>query len=120
MVRPAGTSARAMKRALGWIVTLAVVAGAVFAFLWYRKTHQTTAPKYATAAVDRGRIASKVTATGTLSARVTVQVGSQVSGRVQDIFVDFNSPVKKGQVIAKIDPRLFEAALQKSQASYQQ
>jgi HlyD family secretion protein len=109
-----------MKRALGWILTVAFVAAAVLGVLWYRKKHQVVAPKYATAAVDRGRVASKVTATGTLSARVTVQVGSQVSGRLQDIFVDFNSQVKKGQIIAKIDPRLFEAALQKSQASYAQ
>src|SRR4051812_2380533 len=115
-----GTSAHAMKRALGWIVTLAVLSAAVFGVLWYRKTHKVVTPKYVTAAVDRGRVASKVTATGTLSARVTVQVGSQVSGRLQDIFVDFNSTVKKGQVIAKIDPRLFEAALEKSQASYAQ
>ena len=57
--------------------------------------------------LDRGRIVARVTATGTLSALVTVQVGSQVSGRIAEIYVDFNSPVKKGQVIAKIDPQLF-------------
>ena len=58
-------------------------------------------PRYDTVAVDRGPIVAKVTATGTLSALVTVQVGSQVSGRIQEINVDFNSPVKKGQVIAQ-------------------
>ena len=61
--------------------------------------------------VDRGRIVARVTATGTLSALVTVQVGSQVSGRIQEIHADFNSPVKKGQVIAQASiPQLFQAA----------
>jgi HlyD family secretion protein len=58
-----------------------------------------------------------VTATGTLSALVTVQVGSQVSGRLQQINVDFNSEVKKGDVIARIDPQLFEASLQQARAN---
>ncbi len=70
-----------------------------------------------TALVDRGRIVAKVTATGTLSAIVTVQVGSQVSGRVAALYADFNSVVKKGQLIAKIDPQLFEAALQQARAN---
>ena len=56
--------------------------------------------QWETTAVDRGRIVARVTATGTLSALVTVQVGSQVSGRIQQLLVDYNSPVKKGQLIA--------------------
>lgn len=76
------------------------------------------APTYRTVTPDRGTIAAKVTATGTLSALVTVQVGSQVSGRVQEIFVDFNSPVKKGQVLAKIDPQLTEAAVNQARANF--
>src|SRR5215471_7477199 len=68
--------------------------------------------------VQRGKLIAKVTATGTLNARVTVQVGAQVSGRIAQLLVDFNSPVKKGQVIAKIDPQLFEAALQQARANY--
>ena len=70
-----------------------------------------------TARVDRGRIVAKVTATGTLSAIVTVQVGSQVSGRIAEIGVDFNSPVKKGQVIARIDPLLFQATVEQARAN---
>src|SRR4051812_23619597 len=73
--------------------------------------------KFETAQVDRGRIVARVTATGTLSALVTVQVGSQVSGRVAQLFADYNSPVTKGQVIAKIDPQLFEAALEQAKAN---
>jgi HlyD family secretion protein len=76
------------------------------------------APRYDTVAVDRGPNVAKVTATGTLSALVTVQVGTQVSGRIKQIFVDFNSPVKKGQVIAKIEPALFAAALESARANY--
>jgi HlyD family secretion protein len=76
------------------------------------------AVQWDTANVDRGRIVARVTATGTLSALVTVQVGSQVSGRVQQLFVDFNSPVKKGQLIAKIDPQLFQAALEQARANF--
>jgi HlyD family secretion protein len=67
---------------------------------------------------DRGPIVAKVTATGTLSALVTVQVGSQVSGAIQEILVDFNSPVKKGQVLARLDPRLVEAALGQARANH--
>ncbi|MNR81219.1 Macrolide export protein MacA [compost metagenome] len=76
------------------------------------------APTYRTVTPDRGTIAAKVTATGTLSAVVTVQVGSQISGRVQEIFADFNSPVRKGQVLAKIDPQLTEAAVNQARANF--
>ncbi|MBN2576242.1 MAG: efflux RND transporter periplasmic adaptor subunit [Deltaproteobacteria bacterium] len=76
------------------------------------------AVQWETAAVDRGRVVARVTATGTLSALVTVQVGSQVSGRVQRLLVDYNSPVKKGQLIAKIDPQLFQASLEQARANY--
>lgn len=74
-------------------------------------------PKFDTAAVDRGRIVARVTASGTLSALVTVQVGAQVSGTIEKLFVDFNSPVKKGEVLAKIDPRLFVAAVEQAKAN---
>jgi HlyD family secretion protein len=67
--------------------------------------------------VERGRIVAKVTATGTLSAIVTVQVGSQVSGRIQALYADYNSRVKKGQLIAKIDPQLFQAAQAQARAN---
>lgn len=76
-----------------------------------------TKPTYQTSAVDRGAIAAKVSATGTLSALVTVQVGSQVSGRLQLLRADFNSQVHKGEVLAKLDPQLFEAALEREEAN---
>jgi HlyD family secretion protein len=74
-------------------------------------------PEYVTTPVDRGSLSARVTATGTLSALVTVQVGSQVSGRIQELYADFNSKVSKGQLIATIDPRLFEADVQQQRAN---
>ncbi|MFO0723344.1 MAG: efflux RND transporter periplasmic adaptor subunit [Myxococcota bacterium] len=70
-----------------------------------------------TAEVDRGKIAARISASGTLTALVTVQVGSQVSGRIDSLKVDFNSPVKKGQVIATLDASFFVAALEQARAS---
>jgi HlyD family secretion protein len=69
------------------------------------------------ARVERGNVTARVTATGTVSPRVTVQVGSQVSGRISELYADFGSRVKKGQVIAKLDPRMFGAAAEQSDAN---
>ena len=68
-------------------------------------------PKWRTAPVERGPLQVSVTATGTLQAVVTVQVGTQVSGTVSAIYADFNSQVKKGEVIARIDTTLLRASL---------
>lgn len=100
-----------------WIaVALLVIGGA--SGLMVRRGRAKPEIHYDTAEVDRGTIAAKVTATGNLSALLTVQVGSQVSGRVQQLFVDYNSPVKKGQTIAKLDPLLFQAAVEQARANY--
>lgn len=87
--------------------------------LAYLRRHHAPADDAAwtTQAVDRGDITARVTASGTLSALVTVQVGSQVSGRIAELYVDYNSPVKKGQLIAKLDPQLFEATLGQARAN---
>jgi HlyD family secretion protein len=74
--------------------------------------------RYVTGQVDRGRIAAKVTATGTLSALVTVSVGSQVSGRIAWLGADFGSVVHKDQVVAKIDPALFQASVEQARANH--
>ena len=71
---------------------------------------------FRTAPVTRGPLTAAVTATGTLNAVITVQVGSQVSGQIKEMFVDFNSIVKKGQVIARINPALFEAQVSQAKA----
>ncbi len=71
--------------------------------------------EYQTATVTRGAITQAVTATGTLNPVVNVQVGSQISGNIQKLAVDFNSPVKAGQVVANIDPAVFQAAVLQAQ-----
>jgi len=109
-----------MKRIALWLC-LVVVLGACGFFAWrYQKAHAAPAYTFQTEAVTRHHIVGKITATGTLLATVTVTVGTQVSGRVQKIMVDYNSPVKKGELIAKIDPLLFQAALEQSRANYVQ
>lgn len=97
---------------------LALAAGGAAA--WFRYNASERAPKirYESVAFATGPISAKVTASGTLSALVTVLVGSQVSGRIESIAVDFNSPVKKGQVIATIEPSLFKAAVEQARANY--
>ncbi|MFH1010045.1 MAG: efflux RND transporter periplasmic adaptor subunit, partial [bacterium] len=72
---------------------------------------------YRFGAVDRGTVQTVVTATGTASAVTTVQVGSQVSGTIREIHVDFNSPVCKGQIVARLDPTFLQAAVAEAEAN---
>jgi HlyD family secretion protein len=108
-----------VKRWIPRIVVLAIVAGGV-AFLLIRKPWASGDAKvtFSTVTVSKGNIAAQVTANGTLSARTTVQVGAQVSGRVVELDADFNSQVKKGQVIAKLDESLLKAQVDQAQAAY--
>ena len=78
------------------------------------------AGKYKSAIVDRGDVAMTVTATGTISAVTTVQVGSQVSGIIAALYADFNTPVTKGQLVAELDPTSFEAAVEQRRADVEQ
>ena len=89
----------------------------VLVWFWARGSAEPNAVAYQEVAVERGDIEASVTATGTLSALVTVDVGSQISGRIQALYADFNSRVEAGQRIAKIDPALFEAAVERAQAN---
>src|SRR5262250_1964363 len=85
------------------LVLMLVLGGAAGGgYLYYEGQQQP--PRYLTAAVERGAVATTVNATGVVNAVTTVQVGSQVSGTIQKLFVDFNSPVKERDVIAQIDP----------------
>jgi HlyD family secretion protein len=99
------------------LITAAVLAAVTGGAIWYARTRKPAGPKFSTVAVEKGRVTARVTATGTLSALVTVQVGAQVSGRIQLLRVDFNSPVKKGEIIAKLDPQLFAAAVEQARAN---
>ena len=106
-----------LRRILVGGAILLALAGAVYgAWAW------TTRPgpeKFTTAEVARGDVIAKITASGTLAASRTVDVGSQISGRVNQLYVDFNSPVRKGQVLARIDTQLLTAALQQARANQQ-
>ena len=88
-----------------WVTVLAIVGFGTYRFSPWFKGDADKQPKFETAELTRGAITAKVTASGTLSALVTVQVGSQVSGRIKKLYVDYNSEVKKGQVIAKLGIR---------------
>jgi HlyD family secretion protein len=99
------------------LIAAAIVGLAVGGYFLYGNLTKEPETTYRTAKVEKARISAKVSATGTLSAHVTVLVGSQVSGRVLEIGVDFNSPVKKGQRIARIDPQLYVAALAQARAN---
>lgn len=86
----------------------------VFALLGCKRGNK--GEQYKTEKVDRGNVTMTVTATGTLSAVTTVQVGSQVSGVISSLYADFNSPVKKGQLLAELDPTPFEAQVEQRRA----
>ena len=103
-----------MKLKTKWLVLGgAVVAAALFIVLGWNRTAQA---QHFTAKVDRGDIHDVVEATGTINAVITVQVGSQVSGTISKLFVDFNSRVHKGDLVALIDPALFQGAVQQANA----
>jgi len=74
------------------------------------------APQYRTATIEKGRLVASVSATGTLAPVISVQVGSQVSGQLKEVLVDFNSQVSKNQLIARIDPESFEYRVRQAQA----
>src|SRR6266704_786401 len=98
------------------VAGFAVVAAAAFYF-W---GGQTSAAQYLTAKVERGNLRNTVTATGTLQAVTTVQVGSQASGTISSLSADYNSVVKKGQVIAQLDPAVSKAQVDQARANLQQ
>ncbi|MGD9598498.1 MAG: efflux RND transporter periplasmic adaptor subunit [Steroidobacteraceae bacterium] len=105
-----------MKRKPLIVLVAAAVAIAVGGYAWTKLSREEASP-YRFAPVERADIRAAVAATGTLSAVTTVQVGTQVSGRVVAIYADFNDTVKKGQLIARIDPTLLEQAVRDAQAS---
>lgn len=102
-----------MKKILA-IASLVILAS-IAAFFFFREKND--APRYRTAKVSRGDIVEAVTASGAVNAVTTVQVGTQVSGVIKEINVDFNSPVRKGQVIARIDPSPFQSKVEEARAN---
>jgi HlyD family secretion protein len=103
-----------MKKYLILVVVVLLISG-IAGFFYLKRTPEVS---FKTAKLERGTIISNVAATGNLSAVTTVQVGTQVSGTIQKLYVDYNSRVRKGQTIAEIDPSLFNASVEQSQGNF--
>jgi HlyD family secretion protein len=112
-----GRLGRTMRRRPVLIAIAVVALGAGALFLTARGNADN--PSFRLAKVERGPISSKVSASGTLNAVVTVTVGSQVSGQIKELLADFNTEVKAGQIIARIDPTPFEAGVRQADADLQ-
>lgn len=96
-----------------WILPILAIAGG--GAWWWLHGSESEAPKYMTAPVTQGPITQAVTATGTLNPVINVTVGSQISGNIQKLHADFNSPVKAGQVVAELDPATFQAVVHQAE-----
>lgn len=106
------------KKGIGWtkwVVALIVVAAAVYFYNRWRQPGA-AALAYRTSTVEKGDIRQIVTASGSIEPVVFVEVGTEISGRLENISVDFNSAVTNGQVLAQIDPRAYQNSLQQSEA----
>jgi len=104
-----------MKRKM--MILVAVLAATTLTVGAYYARKGEAAPNISTAQVTRGDVVATVAATGTLEAVTTVQVGSQVSGTVEALYADFNSIVHKGQVIARLDPALYQTQVEQARAN---
>ena len=101
--------------ALFWVFLLILVLAGAGAGYWYWRKAENTAPEYRTAAIEKGDLTQAVTATGQMNPVTNVQVGCQISGMLSEIKVDFNSPVKKGQIVARIDPSTYLATVHQAE-----
>ncbi|NCD21721.1 MAG: efflux RND transporter periplasmic adaptor subunit [Spartobacteria bacterium] len=101
---------------LGWTLALAVAGGGVWGWFHFRAANGNGATQYKTQELKRGEIVQTVTANGALGAVQTVLVGSEVSGKIMELFADYNSAVTNGQVLAKLDASTYERQLEQSQA----
>lgn len=99
-----------------WIIALLLVVALASVSYFVRRSGNTTATEYKTAAVTRGDITQSVTANGQITPIKTVTVGSQVSGIITELFVDYNASVTNGQVVAQIDPSTYDQLLIQAQA----
>ena len=99
-----------------WIIAAAALLVAIGAAAWWLLRDKEADVRYRTAPVERGNLQATVSATGTVTPVTQVQVGTQVSGQIKELFVDFNSQVKAGQLLARIDPESFDYRLRQLQA----
>ena len=105
-----------MKKRL--VIAVVAIAGLTAGLaVYFQATAKGEVPQFTTAAVTRGDVVETVEATGTLQAVTTVQVGTQVSGTIQSLYADFNTQVKKGQIIARLDPSLLQAQVDQAAAT---
>ena len=112
---PVALHKRATPRKIATALLVVSLLGAAWYF-WGKQKSADAEGGYRTEAVQRGDIRVAISATGTLSAISTVTVGSQISGLVTDVLVDFNSPVRKDQVLATIDPSTYQAQIEQGSA----
>src|SRR5687767_8040340 len=105
------------KRIVLIVAALGVVTASLAAY--YRANGPGEGPRLNTSAVTRGDVVESVSATGTLEAVETVEVGTQVSGAIKALFADYNDRVRKGQVIAQLEPSLFETQVEQARATVQ-
>src|SRR5713101_6733017 len=103
-----------MRRIVSVVIVAVLVGGGVWGYFYAQS--RGNVPKYRMVRVERGPLTAAVSAMGNLNAVITVQVGSQVSGQIKELRVDFNSIVKKNQVIARIDQDIFVAKVNQAQA----
>ncbi len=104
------------KKGMVWVLVVVAVGVGLFFLIGSRGKPEA---KYRTATIDKGDVTQTVTATGAVSAVITVKVGSQVSGIISKLYVDFNSQVKKGDLLAELDPTPFQEKVNASEASLQ-
>ena len=103
-------------RRLLWPLVLLFLCGGLGAFALARRRHDEASTRYVTAAITRGDLEVTITATGTVETMRTIQVGSEVSGRLQSVLAEANDRVKKGQLLAVIDPEQLRASVSEGQA----
>ena len=101
---------------LYWIAGALVLAAAGGGAWWYQQQDKSGDVQYRSAKIERGNLAASVSASGAVNPVTQVSVGTQVSGQIKELYVDFNSEVKAGQLIAQIDPETFEFRVRQSQA----
>lgn len=97
------------------LLLLLVLLGAAGGGWWFFEGQKTKAPEYVTETVSKGDITQIVTATGTLKPVINVTVGCQISGTIMELLADFNSVVKEGQIIAKLDPATYQAIVRQAE-----
>lgn len=102
-----------MKKYVKYILLLIIILGVVF----YYQNNQQKGDEYVTQKLAKGAITETVTASGIINPISTINIGTQVSGTISEIYVDYNTPVKKDQVLAQIDPALFEATVAQREAA---